>query len=179
MSVDKSELAYHGKPQSRYCFELLSSICPKVYISNRREQESNPGHDELPQIPDHLEYIGRGPLTGILSAMKEYPSVAWLVLACDLPLVTIGTLKGLMINRDIYKLATAYRSVHDHLPEPLCAIYEPHGSDILRDFFRRGLYCPRKILMNSDVKLIDLDDLALENINTLSEYHFVKSKLIK
>ena len=51
----------------------------------------------------------------------------------DLPLLDAGTLQNLIARRDPARIATAYRSSHDGLPEPLCAIYEPaaragHGS---------------------------------------------------
>ena len=50
------------------------------------------------------------------------------MLACDLPLLDAATLEHLLRARDPRRAATAYRSSHDGLPEPLCAIYEPHRS---------------------------------------------------
>ena len=44
--------------------------------------------------------------------------------------------------------ATAYRSSHDGLPEPLCAIYEPRSHAAARaTTSRTGKHCPRKFLM--------------------------------
>ena len=47
------------------------------------------------------------------------------MLACDLPFLADETLRHLIEHRDPSRLATAYRSSHDGLPEPLCAIWEP------------------------------------------------------
>ena len=68
---------------------------------------------------------GEGPIVGIRSALAANPNVAWLVLACDLPFLSDAALSQLLRERDPAAVATAYRSTHDGLPEPLCAIWEP------------------------------------------------------
>ncbi len=171
MKKDKSILRYHGKTQVEYSFDLLSKFCEKVFISNRKAQSSLPGHKGLPQIHDHPEFRDIGPLAGILSAMTEYPKVAWLALACDLPFLKPKTLQTLIKKRNQNKIATAYLSTHDGLPEPLCAIYEPQGKTQLSRFLNKGITCPRKILINSTVELLKQNDkMALENINDPVEY---------
>ncbi len=170
MREDKSLLNYHGKTQVEFCYELLKGFCEKVFISNRKDQSSLPGHKGLPQIHDHKNYLGIGPLAGILSALKEYPKVSWLVLACDLPFVTSQTIETLIKNRNPKRLATAYKSTHNQLPEPLCAIYEPNFRPAILKFLKQGLDCPRKIMINSAVELLaPIDPQALENINNPQE----------
>ncbi len=177
MKQDKSALKYHDKKQSVFCFDLLSSCCEKVFLSNRNDQAMSREEDRFPQIHDRDEFSGIGPLGGILSAMHEYPDAGWLVLACDLPYINKQALETLIKNRDPQKFATAYTSTHDTLtgtgtlPEPLCAIYEPAGKTRLLEFLHKGMNCPRKILINSDVKLLQQSDKAtLDNINTPEEY---------
>ena len=120
MGKDKALLNYHGKTQTEFCYELLEGFCDKVFISNRKDQSVVQGHKGLPQIHDHENYSGIGPLAGILSSMQKYPKAAWLVLACDLPYVCAKTIKHLIEHRNSKRLATAYQSSHDQLPEPLC-----------------------------------------------------------
>jgi molybdopterin-guanine dinucleotide biosynthesis protein A len=106
-----------------------------------------------------------------MSAQEQYPQVAWLVLACDLPFLTATTLKHLLHARDPARLATAYRSNHDGLPEPLCAIYEPQSRAALSAYFDSGRQCPRKFLSEAAAHLITLPEShALDNINTPAEY---------
>lgn len=168
MQKDKGDLQYYGKKQSIFCCEFLSQYCEKVFLSIREDQ---PQALNFPSIYDKDEFIDIGPLGGILSAMSEYPRSAWLVLACDLPFVDDETLKDLLNNRNAQKVATAYKSVHNGLPEPLCAIYEPLAKGHVEKLFSQGIKCPRKILMNSDIELLDQPNpLALENINTPEEY---------
>ena len=177
MQTEKATLNYHGKEQFIHCFELLSlsTLCEKTFVSCRKEQAETKG---LPQIYDLDEFTNIGPLGGILSAMKTYPQAAWLVLACDLPFVSQPTLTHLIENRDAKKIATAYKSVHNSLPEPLCAIYEPHAQGYLLDFLKEGIKCPRKILIKSDVALLEQNDnLALENINSPEEYKEAVSRI--
>jgi len=175
MHTDKSLLAYHGKPQTQYCYDLLQSYCQRVFVSNRRDQANLPGHKTLAQIHDQKKYQDIGPLAGILSAMEKYPGVAWLVLACDLPYMNAKTLEDLLKKRNPERMATAYISRHDGLPEPLCAVYEKKSNQGILKFLKQGIVCPRHILIHSDCELIQQNQgIALDNVNTKEEYRQAK-----
>ena len=80
-------------------------------------------------------------------------------------------LKELLRRRDPNALATAYKSAHDGLPEPLCAIWEPSAAPVLADYQAAGSDCPRKFLIRHGAHLLDLPDpRALDNVNTPEEY---------
>ena len=68
--------------------------------------------------------------------------------------------------------ATAYRSAHDDLPEPLCAIWEPAAAAALAEYQAGGGHCPRKFLMRDRraTARSRLDSRALDNVNTPEEY---------
>jgi len=168
MQEDKGILQYHGLSQVDYCRNLLAVVCDEVFVSLRTEQASEPGYQGLPQIQD--AFLGFGPLGGILSAQKANPRAAWLVLACDLPYVSRSTIEYLVANRNPFKLATAYTSVHDGFPEPLCAVYEPKSIFRLTQFLALGYHCPRKVLINSDTCLLEQPDpRSLDNVNDPTE----------
>lgn len=170
MKRDKSLLQYHDKKQSVHCSELLSKFCDQTFISVREGQEVCRENKIAPEICD--KFIDIGPLGGILTAMTKYPAVAWLVLACDLPFVDKELLEELIKERNSFKIATAYRSTKEpYLPEPLCAIYEPKGIFRFLQFLGRGVNCPRKILMESDIYLIEQKrEFTLDNVNNPQEY---------
>ena len=171
MKVDKSVLHYHGKTQVEHAVQLLKKYCDKVFISNREDQNDLQGHNVAPQIHDQPEFNNIGPIGGILSAMTTYPGVSWFILACDLPFVTDKTLQNLINSRNFAKPATAYISVHDQLPEPLCAIWEPQIYSLITNFIKQGTLCPRKILINANANLISPQQKnALDNINNPEEY---------
>jgi molybdopterin converting factor subunit 1 len=169
MRSDKALLEYHGQPQVRWAFDLLSEFCAATFVSVRPDQREDPSRAGLPQIVDRQP--GIGPIAGISAALLEHPKAAWLVLACDLPFLTEQTLQHLIAHRDPQKVATAYRSAHDGLPEPLCAIWEPAAREPVLAYLASGKQCPRKFLINSDTALLDLPErAALDNVNTREEF---------
>ncbi len=90
----------------------------------RRGQAGDGTRRRHPAIYDEHEDIG--PIAGIAAAQAAHPAHAWLVVACDLPFLTDTSLAALVASRD-GRPVIAYRSAHDGLPEPLCAIYEPES----------------------------------------------------
>jgi molybdopterin-guanine dinucleotide biosynthesis protein A len=169
MQRDKAALTYLGKSQLDRVFELASRHLSKVFISVRADQTADPARADKPQIVDSV--AGGGPIVGIRSAFAQHPEAAWLVLACDLPFLTDSALAHLLAARDPLRIATAYRSTHDGLPEPLCAIWEPAAAQSLAAHQAAGRTCPRKFLINSDTKLVEpVEPRALDNINTPEEY---------
>lgn len=169
MQRDKAAIEYHGQSQLHWTFRLLSHVCAATFVSVRPDQREEPTRAGLPQIVDRLP--GIGPIAGISAALQAHPKAAWLVVACDLPFLNEQTLRHLIDHRDPHKLATAYRSSHDSLPEPLCAIWEPAAREPVLAYLAAGKQCPRKFLINAEATLVDLPDArALENINTADEF---------
>jgi molybdopterin-guanine dinucleotide biosynthesis protein A len=168
MGRDKAALEYHGRAQLQRAHDLLEKLVTRTFISVRADQTADPLRARFAQIVDAGDV--EGPAAGISAAQKVHPEAAWLVLACDLPWLDIATLQLLIARRDPTRMATAFRSRHDGLPEPLCAIYEPAAAPALQTFLATGRNCPRKLLINSDTLLLDQPDTkALDNVNTPQE----------
>ena len=169
MHRDKAALVYRGRKQLDRAVELLERHVEKVFISVRTGQSAEAARARRPQIVDAVE--GDGPLVGIRSALAAHPGTAWLVIACDLPFLSDAALEQLLAARDPRALATAFRSTHDRLPEPLCAIWEPSSAPLLAEYAAGGGHCPRKFLIRNHGHIIDARDArALDNINTPEEY---------
>lgn len=167
MGRDKGALDWHGKPQREYLTELLAPVCSEVFISCRAEQQA-----EMPTgistLPDTFSDLG--PFGALLSAFRTQPDVAWLVVACDLPLLDSASVQFLVENRCVKKIATAFQSPSDQMPEPLIAIWEPKSYAVLLSFLAQGYSCPRKVLLQSDTEIIAAPNpAALENVNTPEE----------
>jgi len=176
MGEDKAALRVGGRTQLERAMELLASRVARAFISVRSDQRADPLRGRFEQIADTRENLG--PIAGILAAQERFPDCAWLVLACDLPLLDGGTLDCLLRGRAPARLATAFRSSHDGLPEPLCAVYEPASGAALTAYVARGHTCPRKFLTGADVLLLDEPDpRALDNANTPEEYAAAMSAL--
>ncbi len=169
MHRDKATLLYGGKQQLDRACDLAGRHVPQVYVSVRASQLADPARAHRPVIVDSID--GAGPIVGIRSAFAHLPDVAWLVIACDLPYLTDAAVATLLSARNPGVLATAYRSAHDGLPEPLCAVWEPAAAPALADYQVGGRQCPRKFLMQAGAHLLDpLDPRALDNVNTPEEY---------
>jgi len=169
MHRDKAALEYHGSSQLDRAFELAGRHVAEVFVSVRADQMLDPVRARRRMIVD--SFAGEGPIIGIRSALAAFPQVAWLVLACDLPFLSDAALEFLLRRRDPAGLATAYRSAHDDLPEPLCAIWEPSAAAALAEYQAGGGHCPRKFLIRHAAPLLEpLDRRALDNVNTPEEY---------
>jgi molybdopterin-guanine dinucleotide biosynthesis protein A len=169
MRADKAVLAYHGRPQTRHCLDLLAAHCPQAFVSCRADQAEAEGFAGLPQI--HDSFLEMGPLGGILSALRAHPRAAFLVIACDLPFLDAGTLAGLAAARDPFKVATAFAGPRDGWVEPLCAIYEPRAYPRALQLVGQGIDCPRKIILNSSSKILPAPgERALFNANDPDAY---------
>jgi molybdopterin-guanine dinucleotide biosynthesis protein A len=165
MGRDKALLERDGQSQLACLATLLAKLTERVFVSARSTQQQDTERSRYDLIIDRYDNIG--PMAGILSALEAHPDVDWLIVACDLPNVDETTLRFLLEHRSPDNPFTAFRSSHDGLPEPLCAIYRCGSADLLREFIADGIVCPRKAMIRSDSLLLEQPDpAALDNINT-------------
>jgi molybdenum cofactor guanylyltransferase len=178
MQRDKAMLEYAGRSQLERAVELITPLVERVFVSVRPDQTGDPLRARFAQIVDTGEVAG--PIAGIMAAQARHPDAAWLVLACDLPLLDRETLEHLLRSRRPERQATAYRSTHDALPEPLCAIYEPSSREAIRAHVASGRDCPRKFLINASTALIEQPQPgALDNVNTPQDYGSATHRLLR
>jgi molybdopterin-guanine dinucleotide biosynthesis protein A len=177
MQRDKAAIAYHGHDtQLESAMKLLAPRVARAFVSVRADQADDPVRSAWPRIVDRGDV--EGPIAGISAALATHPEAAWLVLACDLPFLDAATLDALIAGRDLERDATAFRSSHDGLPEPLCAIYEPRARAAIAAHLAGGRNCPRKFLINANTRLLDQPNpRALDNVNTVAEYGAAMSAL--
>ena len=168
MGRDKGAISYHGRPQVDFLYDLLNGLLDRIYISCRSDQIDKMSTHSHFLLEDR--YLGFGPMGGIMSAFHRHPEASWLVVACDMPFLCEEALGELIRGRNPYKMATCFFNEEKDWPEPLCAIYEPKAAIKMGMFLSMGKICPRKILMNSSVQILDpKNSKALTNINTPQE----------
>lgn len=177
MQRDKAAITYHGEEtQLETAMKLLAPRVSRAFVSVRADQAGDPLRSAWPRIVDRGDV--EGPIAGISAALAESADAAWLVLACDLPFLDANTLDRLIAARDPARDATAFRSSHDGLPEPLCAIYEPRAREAIAAHIAGGRNCPRKFLIHANTRLLDQPNpRALDNVNTVAEYGAAMSAL--
>ena len=176
MGSDKGLLAYHGIPQREFAGRLMEPICDAVYLSLRQDQDA--ADSRYPGIFDTNRY--RGPFNGILSAHEAFPEVAWLVVACDLPLLDVATLELLLSGRRPDSVATSLVTGVSGLPEPLAAIWEPHGLTEACTYLDNATSsCPRKFLIRAGATCVRVpDDAVLANANNPEERQVIRDRIL-
>ena len=163
MGRDKGLMQWHDKEQQYHMADLLQNFCSDVFISCRKKQvlHIDAGYKAL---TDNNEDVG--PLAGILSAFNYDPHCAWLVVACDMPLLDKATLAQLIQDRNENLFATSFINPIDNLPEPLVTIWEPKAYDVLKSLLVTG-GGPRKVLMHHQIATVyAVNTNALLNANT-------------
>jgi len=177
MGQDKGMMKWHGKAQRYHLVDLLKVFCPAVYISCRPEQQEgiDPGYWPLPDYKTDV-----GPLGGVMAAFQQNHDCAWLVVACDLPLIDAEAINHLIIHRNSNLLATAYINPFDGLPEPLITIWEPAAFPVLQAALSEGNASLRKTLMRNEIALVrPLDPNILMNANTEDEAARIRAGYFK
>lgn len=162
MGQDKSSLVYRNDQTE---LDRMTQICQDLGLTVFHSVQVADEAATIPQIGDR--FLGLGPLGAIASAFLYDPEPAWLVLACDLPLLEKSDLESLIQQRDKRRYATAIQGKDQTFPEPLMAIYEPRCYERILRFLALGYACPRKVLINSDIATsLVKNEHALTNANT-------------
>lgn len=171
MGQDKATLDYFGKPQKEAAKELLENHHLETFYSVQNASEKK---DEISD-----KFYNLGPFGGICSAFQKDPNSAWFVLATDLPFINDEIIQLLLTQRNPAKVATAVKGKGNDFVEPLITIYEPKAYPLLLQYLAQGYSCPRKMLINSDVEIVEIDTHFIQNINTPKEFEMAKRKLNK
>ena len=176
MGVDKAALEIAGQSLLDRSMRLLRSLLAEVYVSVNPAQADDAARSVYPVIADRLQNVG--PAAGILAAHELFPAAAWLVLACDMPLLDERTLTQLMAARDSDADATALVAASSGRAEPLCAIYEPVTlAAFLKHVSGGGPPGPSAWLAGARVKLCEVPDDLLESANTQEVLGKMRSRL--
>ncbi|WP_372792731.1 NTP transferase domain-containing protein [Lutibacter sp.] len=171
MGIDKGTLNFYGKNQRDVAIELLEKNKLKTFLSVRDEQEIEIEN----KITD--KFVGLGPFGAICSAFQENPDVAWLVIATDLPFVNDEVIQLLLKHRNPSKVATAIKGKNQQFLEPLITVWEPKSYTLLLNYLAQGYSCPRKILLNSDVEIVEIEDSFIRNINTPEDFKAAQKEI--
>ncbi|WP_221409094.1 NTP transferase domain-containing protein [Reichenbachiella versicolor] len=173
MMRDKTVIEYHGKEQKDYMLDIMTPLVSTAFLSIREDQKRDEVSNEITD-----KFIGLGPYGAILSAFMSNPNRAWLVTAADQPFLSKSTLEFLIEQRNPSKVATAFYNPETDFPEPLVTIWEPRAYPIMLNYLSQGYSCPRKVLINSEIELVKLEDASvLDNVNTPEQYEAAIERL--
>lgn len=162
---DKAAVSVGGQALLQRTVALVTPLVRDCRVSIRAGQRDDAVRAQFPLLVDRL--ADGGPAAGLLAAHAESPAAAWLVVACDLPLLDAATLSALVSARQPEREATAYVSADGCRPEPLCAIYEPLLLARLATLAAQGgNLSPRDLLAGGDTRLLQPErPEVLANVN--------------
>lgn len=174
--ADKAALLVHGRSILERQLEVLGGVASDVFIvANDPARSSGSGVRVVADVVP-----GIGPLGGIYTALVSASSPQVLVLACDMPFVTVPLLT---------MLAERGRDVDAVVPRvsdgwhPLCASYSTRIAPVLRAAIDGGRFKVTDALAQVNLVALGADELAivdptgtaLENVNTYDDYRRISS----
>ena len=125
--------------------------------------------------PVHADRVpSRGPLSGIITALRLSKTDWNLVVACDMPSLAASNLRILLERaRESQAQCVAARSPAGEL-EPLCAVYHRGCLSILEQAFRSKQLKMRDLLPELQADSVAFPAAALANANTPEEWSAVQ-----
>lgn len=175
LGMDKAFIQYYGEPQVLRLHKILKSLGLEVYISCRRDQQEK-FRNICPLIFDREPSIG--PIGGVLAAMVAHTDHDWLVVACDMPMVSVQTLQNLLNHRGPEPVIT-YKSEKKPFPEVLLTLYRKELLATFQKAVESKSYSFQNLLKSVDTLFIPPDnEQELINVNTIEDLDQVNN-LIK
>ncbi len=123
----------------------------------------------LPDIPG----LG-GPLSGILAAMRWLPDVTWLLLACDMPLVSGDAVDWMLAQGKVGQWAAVPRLQGRERVEPLFARYDLQCGPLFEEMRAVGTGAIHRVTAYVKVRVVEVPEQlreAWQNVNTPEELH--------
>ncbi len=135
MGHPKHMIQKKGRTWIEQTVEVLDQLTSRVIVAGTGTlPESVRDRDRLVDVPNV-----RGPMAGILAALRWYPNASWLVTACDLPLLSLPALEWLLSTRAPGVWATLPRlKGPEGGIEPLLAHYDFRARRPLEDLASEG-----------------------------------------
>ncbi len=172
MGKDKSILPINGMPAIKHIFAQLESHFDQIIVSsNNIAEHSFPG---VKVVKD--EVTGKGPLMGIVSALRVSRNDVNFVIACDIPEVDMSFVRKIV--RESRGFDAVIPQTGQSKYEPLFAVYRKSTLAAIDESIISGNYKILEPLKKCDVHYIDLSHGGqLKNLNTMNDYlQFVKDK---
>ena len=140
MGRPKQLLSHGGRTLGEIAAAALGEVAEKVLLVGAGPRpDALAGLARLTDVEDVP-----GPLGGMLAALRWQPGAAWIVAACDLPLVTPEAVRWLLAERRPGRWAVLPRLDERGL-EPLLALYEPQAHPLLEAVAAAGGRAPNRI----------------------------------
>lgn len=151
MGTEKGLVKYKEKPLIEYSTEALQPICDQLVISSNKDCYN---YLNLPVIDDEIKECG--PIGGIYSSMKAFPSDIYLVVSCDIPNITTDLFSDMLVqllnNDSVIPIDLNGKN------QPLAACYTKNCFPIFESELKNGRLKMMKLLAKLNVQYFNIKD---------------------
>lgn len=165
MGRDKTMMPFAGKPMIKHVYDKIRPYFTQTLISSNNASV----HDFLGVKVVQDEVAGRGPLMGIVSALKASANEVNFVTACDMPEVDAGLIRTML--RKARNCDVVVPRVGAEMYEPLFAVYNKSALPSMEEFLYSGNNKIIDSFSRCRVQYVDLPGRRIRNINTRAEYN--------
>lgn len=163
MGRDKALLPLRGAPLGESIARTVDAAAGSVTIVGRAELGS------FRAISDR--FPGEGPLGGILTALADSDADWNLVVACDMPALTVEFLSALLEAAERRGAAALIPRGPSGRPEPLCAVYHRSCLAPFEAAFERGVRKVTEAAGEVSAAILPVEEVALfQNVNTPEDW---------
>jgi molybdopterin-guanine dinucleotide biosynthesis protein A len=179
MGKNKALLKLGGVSLLQRALSLAESVSADVWIVGSRQKFEAFGRVIEDRVP------GCGPLSGIDAALRQTANQFNLILAVDLPFLTVDFLRYAMVTAADSPSLVTVAGVHGKL-QSLCAIYRREFLKIAEEALRQQRFRLDALLMETNTRIMDEAELAragfglnmFSNLNTPEEFSAAEKDLI-
>jgi molybdopterin-guanine dinucleotide biosynthesis protein A len=166
MGRDKALLPFAGGTLVEHVARVVAEAAGSATLIGAPERYYALG---LPVIAD--TFLPSGPLGGIVTALR-ISEVDWnLVVACDMPALSVPMLRSLLGAASEEDADCLLPTGADGRVEPLCAVYHRRAAAVLEEALRAGVRKVTEALAGLRVVEWQVQDSAVfENLNTPSDW---------
>ena len=165
MGRDKALLAYRETTLVEYVARTVREAVGSVALIGDPDR-----YRDLGRAVYRDKLSGCGPLGGIYTALRVSPTDWNLVVACDMPRISVWVLRRLLDPEAKPGRNCVMAVGPGGEPEPLCALYHRRCLPVLDRAIREKRFKMRDLVPELGVELRPVDTAALANVNTPDEW---------
>lgn len=166
MGQDKARLPFRGGTLVEFVARRVTEAAGSAVLVGDPALYQEFGY---PVIADR--YPGEGPLGGILTALDHTPADWNLVVACDMPGLSVEFLKRLLDAAEQCPAQALLPVGPSGRPEPLCAVYHRRSRAGIEAAFQAGERKVTRALAGLPAETLAVGEVAeFQNVNTPEEW---------
>ena len=155
MGKPKCFLNYHGVPQFIHVSNMMLEVIDgEVFVNVPTALATE--IDSAKVLLDSTKFMGKGPISGLLTAHEEVSEASWMVVGVDYPSLTEVQLKELFTAHQVSGRSVCFLNPSNGFLEPLVAIYSASDLKKLSLYFEEGNESLRHFLGGSDVLILPM-----------------------